>query len=41
MDVAGLYGSLTSYMIILFILTATLILVYEYNLHHRVKKSAH
>ncbi|MEE9585985.1 MAG: hypothetical protein V3W09_03695 [Nitrososphaerales archaeon] len=41
MSIPEFYGSLDSIMILLFVVTVTLILVYEFNLHRRVRKSAH
>lgn len=41
LDVAGFYSNLDLFMTVFFVATVTLIMFYEYNLHHRAKKTAH
>jgi uncharacterized membrane protein len=35
------FSGLNLYMTVFFVMTVALILIYEYNLHHRVKNEAH
>ncbi|MCL4435111.1 MAG: hypothetical protein M1503_08070 [Thaumarchaeota archaeon] len=41
LDVAGFFSNVDLFMTVFFVATVTLIMFYEYNLHHRAKKTAH